>query len=391
MQHKITFHIVIILILLISLCLFNGSSHAQYLPQNLVETNKRIMSISGGAVEDDMSEYTSFSTEVRYQVFESQRTNQATQAETSNWSIVPSPTTEKLSDISMIPGSGGENGWIVGVNGTFLHWNGSEWIKEIGPSTTAVLAVAMASATDGWATDVTVIDGRYNRGFIYHWNGDQWVISRGEGAFIDALSVVPGSNGLSVYAAGWWGEIWHWNGTIWSIQNTTACFMLYDIDMLSDTDGWAVGGLQCTGDESGVILHWDGVSWQQVSGPDIGYYYHSVEAVASDNVWIVGGGGTILHWNGVAWSTVISPTTNRLYDISMVPGTNGMQGWVIGQAGTILYWNGSEFNNVSSPTSYDLNAIEVLSATDGWAVGSNGTILRYTFIGNKTFLPITLR
>jgi formylglycine-generating enzyme required for sulfatase activity len=295
------------------------------------------------------------------------------QAETSKWSIISSPTTAWLNAISMVPGSNGMNVWAAGNSGSFLNWNGSEWIIESSPTTNVIFAVAMASATDGWAVDV----GDYNQGKIYHWDGYNWTISRGDNAFLDALSIIPGSNGSSVYAAGWWGSIWHWNGTSWTLQNSTDYFMLYDIDMISDTDGWAVGGIHGQGEETGVILHWNGASWSLVPGPETGYWYNAVKAIASGNVWIVGNNGTILHWDGNTWSIVPSPTTNSLSGISMVPGTNGMQGWAVGEGGITLYWNGDEWINITSPTSNNLTDIEMISATDGWAVGMNGTIIRY--------------
>lgn len=59
--------------------------------------------------------------------------------------------------------------------------------------------------------------------------------------------------------------------------------------MVSATEGWAVG-------RNGVILRYDGSSWQQVTSPITGYAYHltAISMLDSQNGRIVGDGGVIL-------------------------------------------------------------------------------------------------
>ncbi len=291
-----------------------------------------------------------------------------------DWEVVSSPVVRNLSAVSMVSGSNGLDGWIVGSGGLYLRWNGTQWVIFDDGASKSIRAVSMSTATDGWAVDV----GDANQGWIYHWNGISWdVYPHGGYAFLDSLSVVPGSGGTSVYAAGWWGEIWHWNGSSWSQINTTDLLMLYDIEMISDTDGWAVGGMHGQNETTGVILHWDGSSWQQVAGPNTGYWYNAIDAVSMNNAWVVGNHGTILQWDGSVWNVVTSPTINSLYGVSMVPESNGSKGWAVGANGTLLFWDGSIWVNKPSPTTESLNDIEIISASDGWVVGSNGIILKY--------------
>jgi hypothetical protein len=61
-----------------------------------------------------------------------------------------------------------------------------------------------------------------------------------------------------------------------------------------------------------------------------------------------------------------SPTTSSLLSVFMVSATDG---WAVGAFGTIVRWDGINWANVASPTTYDLWSVFMVSVTDGWAVG----------------------
>jgi hypothetical protein len=82
-------------------------------------------------------------------------------------------------------------------------------------------AVAMISATDGWASNA----GEYNHGYILRWDGSDWLTASGEVAFQESIAVVPGSNGDDVWTVGWWGTILHWDGSDWSTVDTCAGYL----------------------------------------------------------------------------------------------------------------------------------------------------------------------
>ena len=55
-------------------------------------------------------------------------------------------------------------------------------------------------------------------------------------------------------------------------------------------------------------------------------------------------------------------------------------GWAVGSEGTILHYDGTSWSEVSSPTSNDLYSVSMVSPTDGWTVGGTleqSTILHY--------------
>jgi hypothetical protein len=89
-------------------------------------------------------------------------------------------------------------------------------------------------------------------------------------------------------------------------------------------------------------MHWNGSDWNVVLNPKTGDYgmLYTVDMVNSSNGWAMGSDGVILHWNGQEWLQVSSPTTNSLESMDMVDANDG---WAVGREGTIIRWNGVEW------------------------------------------------
>ena len=69
-----------------------------------------------------------------------------------------------------------------------------------------------------------------------------------------------------------------------------------------------------------------------------------------------------------------SPTTSTLISVSMVGASDG---WAVGSDGTIIRWNGTDWSNVTSPTTNHLKSVFMVDASEGWAVGAWGTIIHW--------------
>jgi len=52
-------------------------------------------------------------------------------------------------------------------------------------------------------------------------------------------------------------------------------------------------------------------------------------------------------------------------------------GWAVGEHGTILRWDGTRWRAVDSPTRLALNDVDMAAADEGWAVGDQGTVLHW--------------
>ncbi len=79
---------------------------------------------------------------------------------------------------------------------------------------------------------------------------------------------------------------------------------------------------------------------------------------------------------GVGWRTDTSATKQTLNGVWALSATNA---WAVGAKGTIVRFGGVSWSDqsVQSPTKKNLNAIWASSASDVWVVGEGGTILRY--------------
>ena len=154
-----------------------------------------------------------------------------------------------------------------------------------------------------------------------------------------------------------------WNGSAWSRLANIPGSTLYSVSMVSPSDGWAVG-------RAGTILHWNGAAWTQLAGPTTGDLY-SVHMLSSSDGWAVG--YDILHWNGQSWVQVTDPAIGLLYSVHMVTASDG---WAVGEQGTILHWNGVQWTPVASPVTSTLRAVAMMSSTDGWIMGN--VMLRYS-------------
>lgn len=293
----------------------------------------------------------------------------------SAWQKVVGPATSKLESVALTPGSGGLDGWAVGESRDLLHWDGSDWRAIRGP-TTFYYAVSMVNNLDGW---VAGPGGR-----MYRWNGAAWVETpRVESA--RALGMIAGSDGWAVG----WGKIQHWDGTAWTQVASPTTRTLYGIDVLATNDIWAAG-------DGGAIVHYTGGSWQSVPAP-VTAWLTDVSMASSQLGYIVGNSGTILRWNGAAWTKLAdSPTYAPLHGVAVTRGASEPVGWAVGDGGTLLQLHNGTWQALASPTGNDLLDVTIVSATEAWAVGEHGVILRYGDVtypptAKRIYLPLVLR
>jgi len=365
----------------------------------------------------------------------------------SAWATVTSPTTQDLFSVAMASSS---DGWAVGGSGKILRWNGSAWSEFLDIGSTSLLDVQMLSATDGW-----IVGGS---GLIYRWNGTTWSLHTDTGNQTwNSVHLLTATDG---WVVGGSGIIYRWNGTAWSAHTDTGNQTWNGVRMISSGDVWAVGN-------GGLVAHFDGSAWT-ASETLVTDDLYGTDFVGVNNGWGVGEGGRILRyddqyfpdgtfvssivdagesvtWSAVAWtqdlfsqgatltvatrtgnvpwpdgtwsawsaelsepfgSPIASPAgryiqyrvsfasldgteTATLNDITLAygaPGTATIQGvqmlsatdgWMVGFNGSIQRYDGSSWSSVTSPTTDDLYDLDFVSATDGWAVGEGGRIVRW--------------
>ncbi|MBT9559404.1 MAG: hypothetical protein IV100_25470, partial [Myxococcales bacterium] len=177
---------------------------------------------------------------------------------------------------------------------------------------------------------------------------------------------VGGSAPNALFAVGASGAILYSKGGPWIVQASPATAPLYGVHAFSETDLWAVG-------DEGTALHFDGVTWQKVSGAGQYDELRAVWGKSPDDVWIVGGSWSgFFHWDGVALTK--APIGGA--DLRDVHGS-GDALIAVGHYGSVRHFENGGWVVRTGADGSDMNAVHVLSATDAWAVGENGAIWRW--------------
>jgi hypothetical protein len=181
---------------------------------------------------------------------------------------------------------------------------------------------------------------------------------------------------------------------------------LSDVAAVSPADVWAVGGGWSDSDTAQTLIaHWTGAGWQRAtepSVPDFQYDLWGADAVSAGDVWAVGDGTTteswplstavFTHYDGTSWSLVPPPapplnpdvvaTSEALSDLDMLSATDG---WAVGWHDTwfatgetaeqplVMRWRNGQWVTVSLPDVDNgrLEHVYARAANDVWAVGSS--------------------
>jgi hypothetical protein len=188
---------------------------------------------------------------------------------------------------------------------------------------------------------------------------------------------------------------------------------LGSMDLVSATDGWAVGS-----STNGLIERWNGSQFSTVASPDILDHRSpnnsaglgGVDALSSTSAFAVGTsasysfGDGLLHktavaqrWNGSTWSAMTVPNPAVENELGAVKAFSGTDAWAVGRSGDsfggtslALHWNGSTWSQVATPSpgtrDNTLAKMSATSATDVWAVG----VYRDLPYGNRQRHPLAM-
>ncbi|MEM9069471.1 MAG: hypothetical protein AAGE52_13235 [Myxococcota bacterium] len=264
-----------------------------------------------------------------------------------------------------------------GAAGHLLHWDGTAW-EDI----ETIEATARSAFLDGTGADDVWMATPF--GEVAHWNGDRW-IPHPLDAQVHAL-VVPTSGEAWVLddhgrKFRWDGDdwapvesevvpiiadLWSGDGVTWAVGSETAVFQggrwterpISDRGIavwgFSADDVWVAGSLE--------VHHWDGGAWTDFPLRNM----QGVWGANPDDVWFVG--REIHRWNGREMQRASAPA-GLLLDVH---GTSASDVWAVGQDGLVLRSNGGEWSSVVAPTSASLRAVWARAPDDVWVGGSDG-------------------
>lgn len=185
------------------------------------------------------------------------------------------PTTTDLYGVS---GSGPNDVWVVGKQGTIMHFDGTAWSLSQDGTGAPLHSVYAADPNDAWLLAA---------GLIHRWNGAAWSPVNNVGN--DSLGVIWGTAANDVWAFG--ATAFHWDGSSWT-SSTIGNYSVSAVWGTATNDVWATG--QSNPDAFNVI-HWDGATWSPVPTDPIPLQMRGMWESSSGDVWVVGGFETILH------------------------------------------------------------------------------------------------
>lgn len=197
----------------------------------------------------------------------------------------------------------------------------------------------------------------------------------------DYLSGVDTVSANDAWAVGKHGMIQHWDGVQWTIVSAPSASMDYDlvqVEAISSTDVWAVGG--SISPSSGVVIHWNGSVWSSIANPSTGTV-NDLAAVSATDVWI-SYGASLSHWDGSDWTTQATPNGEVIYGLDAA-GSNNV--WAVGVTsdlrGASLHWNGANWTAYPVPMPLGgealyLKDVATLASGETWAVGEWQVVTR---------------
>ncbi len=282
------------------------------------------------------------------------------------------------------------DGWLAqggyGNVHRLYHYTGTTWLPV---TSTRAKTFAFAAPNDGWAYAGEVGSPDH---YFSHYDGSTWHQTQvlTDRYLFDDMQMLTGTNGWAVgsymdfNAKEDDAAVAHYSGGSWQVYTLTGGLnhVLKAVSFDSPTDGWAVGN--CVYGGSPIIFHYNGTSWLEVSVPVTNTNLAAIYAVAPNDVWAVGGEyyastSMLLHWNGSDWTVTTVPLA-RLNTIKMLSSTEGWAGGTgeyYASAGPLLHYTGGSWQPVNNPGG-SIYSLSFTSPTDGWAVGNAGPIHYYS-------------
>jgi hypothetical protein len=154
-------------------------------------------------------------------------------------------------------------------------------------------------------------------------------------------------------------------------------------------DVWTAGAWWDKDQVHPLLAHWDGTAWKTPELPVLpdGTYLGGVDALSATDVWAVGstvdslpGAPSLLHYQGLEWQTVPTPPppAGSTDDLDAIDMRTASDGWAVGETSTgtstqplILRWQGGGWTAPKAALGAGgLVAVAAAGADDVWAVGN---------------------
>lgn len=246
----------------------------------------------------------------------------------------------------------------------------AHWYRVSNPATGSLRAVDMVSSDVAWAVSMSSMDGP---GQVLVFRDGTWqAASTHRNVYLMSIDMLSATEGWAVgYEL---GETTRSvllpirSGRVGPVERTP-CHSLYDVQLLSPSEGWAVG----SGGDDGkamCIAHLQNGSWSAVPSPGAGLLI-GVEMVDAERGWAVGWEGTTLLYGDGAWREVPGPespdTPAGYLDFALMDMDHG---WAVGGVGpSTLRLADGRWNVVDTGFDIVLGGVDMLSGDLAFAAG----------------------
>jgi hypothetical protein len=292
------------------------------------------------------------------------------------------------SSIGMIRGAGWgsrlSDAWILTADGTFLHFDGLNWRKELDN----------LDMKGGWGMggrtydDIWTSYSKMDVVKMVHWDGAFWNESDAPAQSTFRAFVTDGDKGFITVGTdgpkpGIGGGIFQYDGTKWSIVPSSEQKQYTGITSLPSGEAWAAGSI-------GIFSYRSNGNWGPAPVlPSIkGYEVRSVYGSASDNVWAfgtkVGATAECMRFDGTSWTSMNSCSDNlhSAFRIAWASGPDDI--WVATEDGHIArHRSVNNYNDWQSldarPDSGKYSTYQIFGAERDvvWMPLSNTILMRY--------------
>jgi anti-sigma factor RsiW len=291
------------------------------------------------------------------------------------------------------------DGWALGMTADrqhvlLLRYHDGQWAIWPGalPQLQLLLSVnsiSMASPTDGWITGI---------GGFLHYSNNQWVavsvpgigaiemvkmVSPTDGwarAFIQSADKQNGVEGLLHYSNGAWSVV-----AAPAALNTRSAAIAFDFAVTPAGECWLMYRNSNTGDTT--ILRYAGGAFQ-VAYTLTGVQGQTITMRSSQDGWLTGtdaSGKVVYHFDGSAWAKVAIPANFKqqpyLYRVVISPsGEAWLLAGAAGDGGLAAHYRDGTWEMVSVQSTVDVTTFALVAADEGWATGhAGGTAVLYHY------------
>lgn len=274
------------------------------------------------------------------------------------------------------------NGWLVGSNGTILHYDGHHWQPQASSTTVKLTALAMLpGGSTGWAIGTN--------GTILHDQQGAWTQQPSQTT--ESLNGIAALSATDAWIVGDQGTILHYQNGAWQAVASPVPSALASISMSSPHDGWIVGDFQNDAVGTATLLHYNGTAWKFVTVKGFEHVgFPAVSMLAPNNGWFdasFSDGTVMYHYDGATWH---ASATLRHVTLGGMRVTSAVNGWAWGFdentfAVVLFHFDGTTWTQTPIPALPSSSSAPTLSnlggvsgdLSDAWAAGTTGQVLHY--------------